>query len=193
MTFKAYDLLSSVIPGFVSLVVLLNFLGKSYDKDQILLYTVLSFFLGYLVNTLGSWLEDFYFISWGGKPSNNLLSGKDIWKVKFYHSERAKTLLRAETANAEPSNDELFAIAMRSVTATKDSRVEDFNGMYAFSRALLTTVLIGTIMLLWQHGWDWRYYAVLIPTLLITWLRCKQRGYYYAREVLNEYLKSRRQ
>jgi len=46
MTFKAYDLLSSVIPGFLFLVALLNLFGKHYDKDQIVLYTVLSFFLG---------------------------------------------------------------------------------------------------------------------------------------------------
>jgi hypothetical protein len=34
-----------------------------------------------------------------------------------------------------------------------------------------------------------QYYVLLLPLLFISWLRCKQRGYYYAREVLNEYVK----
>jgi hypothetical protein len=136
-------------------------------------------------------MEDVYFFTWGGKPSNNLLSGKGTWKVKFYPSEQARNLLKSETTNPEPTNDELFSIAMRNVTGLKDSRIDDFNALYAFSRSLLTTMLLGAVILLIQNYYDWRYYAVLIPALLVIWLRSKQRGYYYAREVLNEYLKKR--
>ena len=30
------------------------------------------------------------------------------------------------------------------------------------------------------------------PLIFIAWLRCKERGYYYAREVLNVYLKNKK-
>jgi len=191
MNFKAYDILSSLIPGFLFLITLLTALKLGYDKDLVIAYTAIAFLLGYLINTIGSWMEDVYFWTWGGKPSNNLLSGKGTWKVKFYHSEQARNLLKAETTTADPTNDELFSIAMRHVTGLKDSRIEDFNALYAFSRSLLTTVLLGTIILVIHNHSDWRYYAVLVPALIITWLRSKQRGYYYAKEVLNEYLKKR--
>jgi hypothetical protein len=191
MNFKAYDILSSLIPGFLLLLILLTALKIGYDKDLIIAYTAIAFLLGYLINTVSSWMEDVYFFTWGGKPSNNLLSGKGTWKVKFYHSEQARNLLKSETTNPEPTNDELFSIAMRNVTGLKDSRIDDFNALYAFSRSLLTTVLLGAVILLIQNYYDWRYYAVLIPALLVIWLRSKQRGYYYAREVLNEYLKKR--
>jgi hypothetical protein len=82
---------------------------------------------------------------------------------------------------------------MRMVCGVKDSRIEDFNAMYAFSRSLLTTALIGSAILLFQHRTEWQYYVLLLPLVFITWLRCKQRGYYYAREVLNEYLKKEAQ
>ena len=75
----------------------------------------------------------------------------------------------------------------------QSSRVDDFNAMYAFSRSLLTTLLIGTIILLINIYHDWRYYVALIPSLIIVWLRCKQRAYHYSREVLNFYLKSKNQ
>lgn len=192
MTFKAYDILSSLIPGTLILLAILNLLGLKYDKDLILAYTAISFLLGYAINAVGSWLEGVYFLTWGGKPSDKLLSSKSIWKVKFYCADEVKKLLRLETTNSNPSNDELFSIAMRSVTGIKDSRIEDFNAMYAFARSLLTTALFGSALLLFHNYLDWKYYVVLIPVLFITWLRCKQRGYYYAREVLNEYLKKER-
>jgi len=192
MNFKAYDILSSLVPGFLILLAVLKLLNVPFDKDLVVAYTAVAFLLGYLMNTLSSWLEDFYFFTWGGKPSSALLDGRDIWKVRFYHAAEVKALLLADSGKPAAKNDELFAIAMRSANGEKDSRVEDFNTLYAFSRVLLTTVLLSAIALLTQHRCDWRYYMVLIPATLVIWLRCKQRGYYYAKEVLNVYLKKKR-
>lgn len=192
MTFKAYDILASLIPGTLVLMAVLNLLGLKYDKDLILAYTAVSFLLGFTVNTVGSWLEGIYFLTWGGKPSDRLLGGRSIWKVKFYCADEVKNFLRIETTTSNPSNDELFSIAMRSVTGIKDSRIEDFNAMYAFARSLLTTAIFGSAILLFHNYSNWKYYVLLVPLVFITWLRCKQRGYYYAREVLNEYLKKQK-
>lgn len=191
MQFKAYDILSSLIPGFLILFGLFQFLGIHYDKDYIVPYTAAAFLLGYVINTISSWLEDFYFFTWGGKPSNNLLKGKDIWKVRFYAHLKTVDLLKSDCANSNPTNDELFSIAMRETNIKKDPRVEDFNAMYAFSRVLLTTVLIMTFLIGYHFYKDWRFYVVCIPIIIIIWLRAKQRGYYYAKEVLNVYLKSK--
>lgn len=191
MNIKAYDILSSLIPGFLVLLVLLSTLGFNYDKDYVIAYTAIAFLIGYIMNTLSSWLEDFYYFTWGGKPSRKLLDGKGIWKVFFYEHEKAKDLLTQESLKSSPSNDYLFSIAMRYANGKKDSRVDDFNANYAFSRVLLTTALTITSLLIFNNYNDWRYYATLIPSLIIIWLRCKQRGYYYAKEVLNEFLKSK--
>jgi hypothetical protein len=191
MNFKAYDILSSLIPGFLVLLVLLKTLGFNYDKDFVIAYTAIAFLIGYIMNTLSSWLEDFYYFTWGGKPSSKLLDGKGIWKVSFYEHEKAKDLLTQESLNSSPSNDHLFSIAMKYANGKKDSRVDDFNANYAFSRVLLTTALVITVSQIALNYDDWRYYVTLLPTLIIIWLRCKQRGYYYAKEVLNEYLKGK--
>ena len=191
MNFKAYDILSSLIPGFLIVLVLLNAFDIKYDNSMVVAYTAIAFLFGYLMNTISSWLEDFYFFTWGGKPSNRLLDGKGIWKVKFYHHVKAKNLLSNDCSNPNAKNDELFFVAMRYANGSKDTRVDDFNALYAFPRSLLTTVFIGTIILIFENYKDWRYYVTLIPSLLIVWLRCKQRAYYYVREVLNIYLKSK--
>lgn len=188
MNFKLYDILSSLVPGFLLLLVILDFLNIPFKNDLIVPYTSIAFLLGFLISTISSWAEDIYFLSWNGKPSDRLLNGKDIWKVKFYESKKVKELLKAETVKSNPSNDELFSIAMRFANQ-KDNRVEDFNSAYAFSRSLLTCVLIGGIFLLIRYSNDWKIYLIVISTIIIVWLRCKQRGYYYSREVLNVYLK----
>lgn len=189
MNFKAYDILSSLIPGFLATLVLLDFLAMNYDKDLVIAYTAVAFLLGFVMNTVGSWMEDFYYWTWGGKPSNQLLQGYSIWKVKFYHSDVVRAKLLAESINPTASDNELFSIAMRHVNGKKDTRIEDFNTAYAFSRALLTTMLYGTALLLYRNYNDYRYYIILLPLLFVIWLRSKQRGYYYSRGVLNEYLK----
>ncbi len=189
MNFKAYDILSSLVPGFLMVLFALNVQGMKFDKDLVIAYTAVAFLFGYLMNTLSSWMEDLYFLTWGGKPSNNLLDGKDIWKVRFYQSAKTKTLLQTESSNSVAKNDELFSIAMRY--GNGQARADDFNAMYTFSRVLLTTVLLGSAIAIIGHAQDWRYYVTLIPSTLVIWLRCKQRAYYYAREVLNIYLKAK--
>lgn len=183
MNFKTYDILSSVIPGYVLLIVLLNF---QYDKDLVVPYTAIAFVLGFLVNTLGSWLEDFYFFTWGGKPSNNLLKGKQIWKIRVYNFVALKSNLESKTANQTPSEDELFSIAMRVAFSQKDSRLEDFSSSYAFSRTMLTCVILSSFFLIVNHYDSWKVYSI-IPAILVFWYRCKQRGYYFSKEVLNIY------
>ncbi len=188
MSFKPYDILAALIPGYILLLVLLNFMDISYDNDLVIAYTAVSFLIGFLVNTLSSWLEEFYHLTWGGKPSNNLLNGKGIWKVKFYDYEKVKRLLIEKSEKENPDNDYLFTLAMRLTNGQNESLINDFNANYAFSRALLTTVLLSSFLILIEYYCDWRSYLILISLLIIVWLRCKQRAYYYAREVLNEYL-----
>ena len=154
MNFKIYDVLSSLVPGFLLLMAILELFNLSFNKEMIVPYTALAFLLGFLINTISSWLEDFYFLTWTGKPSNCLLNGRDIWKVRFYQSQSVRELLKTESKNDKSTNDELFSIAMRYANQ-KDSRVEDFNATYAFSRSILTTVLIGGVFLLIRNYTDW--------------------------------------
>lgn len=190
MNFKTYDILSSLIPGFLILLAILYIGGIKFDKDLTVPYTAVAFLFGYLINTIGSWLEGFYNWTWGGQPSVRLLSGKDIPKIRFYESNKATELLKKECNDSTADYKKLFSAAMRY--ANGNSRVDDFNSVYAFSRALLTTGLITFILLLvectycnlWMIG-------ICASIVVILWIRCKQRSYYYSREVLNVFLKAK--
>ena len=188
MNFKPYDILSSLIPGFIMLLAYIPFLGFTYDKDYVVGYTALAFGLGYLLNIISSLLEEFYFWTWGGRPSCSLLEGKGMWKISLYNYEKLKENLKTKTENPEPTNKELFSIAMRHVFAIKDSRMEDFSNSYAFSRTMLTCAILSSIVILVNYFDDWRAYLSLLVVVLF-WYRAKQRGYYFSKELFQNYSK----
>ena len=187
MKYSMYDILSILIPGFLILFALAILIDKSLNELDITASIVLSYIIGYLNNTLSSWIEDLFNWSWGGKPSDQLLEGKSIWKVTFYQADKAKEYLIKEIQVNSPSTDSLFQIALRY--AITDERVKEFNSNYALSRNLILSFTISSVIVnfyFWFNTWILAGSAVLI---FIMWIRAKQRGYYFAREVLNTYIR----
>ena len=188
MNFKIYDILSALIPGFLVLGAFLYIGEISFDKIPVIFLTVFAYLIGYMINSLSSWLESILFFSWGGKPSDKLLKGEGIWKIKFYEYEKVKKMLKKESEKDKPKNDELFQIAMRYAFSSGNQRVNDFNNGFSFSRSVFVSALISLIALSMEYYCDYRFYIISTIILFILWLRAKQRGYYFAREVLSVYL-----
>jgi len=195
MKFKYYDILSQVIVGYLVLFASLYAFGVSYDAGYNIPYLVGACIVGYFVNTMGSILEGVYEWTIGGKPSNKLLrvnpnkNYTGIWKVKFYQTPKVIELLKTEM-DAGADEDAMFKAAMRVANDKKDTRISDFDAHYAFSRTMLTAMIIITIVLIANYPCCWQVYLVLIP-LLLSWERYKERGYYFGVEVLNVYLNSK--
>lgn len=168
--------------------------GIDYNEDYVVAYIAASYVVGYVINALSSLLEGFWNWTIGGKPSEKLLTidpkkkYTGINKVRFYDARDALAKLKEEVGNADAPLGQLFARAMRYSSGNKETRVPTFLAVYAFSRVLLTSVALVTIVLIIKSCTDWHVY-LMIPVLLICWNRYKEHSYYYAREVLNEYLK----
>jgi len=193
MKFKFYDILSHLIPGFNILFFVLYIFDFTYESTYLVPATACAFLVGFFNSTLSSWLEDFYFFTWGGKPSSNLINCKHIWKVRFYFGKEVKALLSSETKNQNPSDDELFSIAVLYATPASNSRVEDFNANYAFSRAILTAVIVISCIAIIRFYDNLYVYPLVLLAIIIAWLRCKQRAYYFSREVLKTYIKRKKE
>lgn len=196
MEFKYYDLLSTIIVGYFAIMAFLFFADIDYNEDYTVAYIAAAFVVGYLINAISSLLENFWYWTIGGMPSDKLLTidpNKNytgIYRVRFYEAEKAIASLKEDLNNQEATTRQMFGCAMRKTNGNQDSRVPDFNAQYAFSRVLLTTLFFVTIIAIAYHLCDWRYYLMIIPTV-IAWNRFRERGYYYAKEVLNEYLNKR--
>jgi hypothetical protein len=193
MNFKYYDTLSQLVMGFIVLVVLMNVIGLQYDNSYSVPYLAFAFVIGYFINIISSLLEKFFYWTIGGMPSDRLLKikqGKNYSgtnKIKFYQTQKVIQLLKEDVGDKDASERKMFAKAMRIANNNEKSRAYDFNAHYAFSRVVLTTFLLITIILIIKYPCCWKTYLIIIP-LLLAWERYRERGYYYAKEVLNEYI-----
>lgn len=204
MNFKYYDVLSSLVIGYVLLIVGMHSFQIKYNNDYTVAYLAIAFLCGYIINSIGSLLEPIYYFTIGGKPSYRLLNNDQkqhcriykffvpdntgIKKVRFYETENIRKMLMNGIEKENPSAERLFCKAMCEMNGEQNSRIPDFNAHYALSRSILTMVLISTILLISSNPCCWRSYLSIVA-IPICWNRYRERAYYYAREVLNEYLK----
>ena len=194
MGIKYYDLLSTTIIG-VTIVAVINYLFFGNMEIDGVVYLALGYLAGYFINAIGSLLEGFYYKTINGMPSDKLLTlvNGQNWtgcrRVKFYEAKKVIEILKNELNNLDASKRQMFACAMRKVNGYEDCRVPAFNAQYAWSRTMLTTILIVDTLCAFRFYNEWLFWLIAITLLIISWNRFKERGYYYAREVLNEYLK----
>ncbi len=185
MNFKSYDILSKLITGLLVSFVLIKFYIPSIDLGnlgEVIFITAMAYIVGFFIDTFSSWLEPFYYFTWGGKPSDKFVSGKGIWKVKAPSNlDVIKTYLKSLVDNSDVSEKELFGIALRK---TKSDRTTDFQNLYAFSRSLLTSFIILFICLIPTYYGYWLFYVISFILIFVLWLRAKQRAYYFVKEVL---------
>lgn len=194
MDIKYYDLLSTTIIG-VAIVAVINYLFFENIELDGVVYLALGYLSGYFINAIGSLLECFYYKTIKGKPSDKLLTLVDgqNWTgcrgIKLYDTKKVIEMLKNELNDQQASERKMFECAMRKVNGCDDCRVPAFNSQYACSRTMLTTVLIADTLCAFHFYNEWLFWLIAVTLLFISWNRFKERAYYYAREVLNEYLK----
>ena len=194
MDIRYYDLLSTAIIGIVIIAVCNHLFFGGIEIDGIV-YLALGYLVGYFINAIGSLFEGLYHKTIKGRPSDNLLTlvNNQNWtgcsRVKFYEAEKAIETLKQELNDPNASTRKMFGCAMKKVNGIENSRVPAFNAQYAWSRTILTAILLTDILCAFRYYNEWIFWPIAIVLLVISWNRFKERGYYYAREVLNEYLK----
>ena len=203
MNFKYYDTLSILVSGIVLLFALSVAIDLDISKYNVAVLLALAYVLGYVLNAISAFAEPFYFWCMGGKPSDNLLKdpnptccGKTrnytgYGRIRFYEYERARTLLWEDLNDRDAKEGKLFDKAMSYSNPNENTRVPDFNAQYAFSRVMLTLIILSAVILLFKYYTIWWVWFVAVGAIYIVGRRCKERGYYYAKEVLVEYLKSK--
>ena len=196
MNFRYYDLMSSLVSGVLVAASINIIFDLGFDYDAVPLMAV-TYVIGYFINAISALLEKFYYWTMGGKPSDVLLtpvngqSYTGYKRIKFYETDHVIDLLKTELNDNDPSLGKMFGRAMAYSNDDKETRVPDFNAQYAFSRVILTTSLILSVLWL-SHYYDvlWMWILALF-VIYMSWRRCKERGFYYAREVLTVYIKKK--
>lgn len=194
MNFKYYDILANLVSGFVVLYILSHEYGIIDFTINTLVLTALAYLIGYLINAVSALLEPLYFFTMGGKPSKILLKEKEgkeytgYGRIKFYRSKDAIKKAKKELNDSSASIEKIFQHAMSMVNGLDKARVSDFNTKFTFSRVVLSLILCISVLYLPLYYSLWYSWVIALSLIFLAWNRCKENGYYYAREVLNEYL-----
>ncbi|MCF7846713.1 MAG: hypothetical protein K9M51_01445 [Candidatus Gracilibacteria bacterium] len=186
MNLSVYNILAHLISGFLVYLVGLYALELEPNYLDPFMATAVAYLIGYFVNSISAWVEFILNWTWSGRPSDQLLVGKGCGRIQFPEWKKILKLLQKELDNKKTSADDLFKVAMRK--AKNGGRIPEMNGQYAFSRSVLIAILISVVFLgipLYQNIGFWIISLILI---LASWYRAKERGFYYAKEVLSEAL-----
>lgn len=182
MNFSLYNILSQLVPGFIVYAAVAYTFDIDYKGLDPLVLTAIAYSIGFVINSISAWIEGSFFRILGGLPSDELLKGKSCGRIKFYEWDKCKTLLKERNGGADPKTSALFGTAMR--VANNEGRIQEMSNEYAFARGMLIAFVgAGLILALDMHCevWFWLTYILLV---LITAYRTKEKGYYYAKEVL---------
>lgn len=196
MSFKYYDLLSNLTVGIVVFYAIWILVFPELEISEWVVLPA-GYVVGYFMNSISSLIEPFLYCIICGKPSDRLLTPvpgqkwTGIKKVKFYFADEAIKALKKDTGDSEATTDKMFGYAMRMANSNKESRVPDFNGHYALSRVIFTSLIIAAVFVEIEYYDVWFSWPISLTILFFAWNRYRERGYYYAREVLNEYLKTK--
>lgn len=200
--FNIYEVLSWLVPGTLLIaLVALCFPAltaqasavKFPDAFGVICLVALAVFLGNLIQAVASILEGIMNWTWGGRPSEVCLQkGLGDRYVPLDTANRIRAKL--ETASGSTHFRSLFIYAMGRPDVQSSARVNLFNALYAYHRALLVLSVIGVAVLgfamadghldalsNWTKG---LLVAASLVTLALIWHRTKQRAFYYVREVL---------
>lgn len=205
-----YDLVAHLVPGTLLIAVLalvpevfgFSLPTPSSSTVAAVAGLPLAYMAGQVMQALASFMQPIYYRLWGGMPSGRIADG-DSTRLRGERLERVMAALGARfnsPSTTTAARDDLFTDAMALCNKNGLGRVAEFNASYAFHRALLTTGVIAsfilgtglalTILGVTSVSPDLRssliYFVVLAVMLtLVEYVRARQRGEYFAVEVLN--------
>lgn len=197
-----YDVLGVVVPGFLLItwgsLLFPHLAGRLLglpmpEAVTVLALTAVAIFAGHLVQTVASLTERLLFKTWGGRPSDQILNGKASHYLPSDSVQRIRSKL-GKGVGDEASCHSIFLYAMQLAETAQSTRCPRFNSLYGYHRSLLTTVAVATLLFVLSIAggaasslsvWGCVLgFAFISAVLVLIWIRTRQRGMYYAREVL---------
>lgn len=202
-SFRFYDIIGILVPGtlIVGTVPILfpvlstHALVAGFPEGfSIIALLALAFFVGQLLQALGSFLEPGLYWTWGGRPGERAVShGLGPRYLPLEMAKRIRKLLEKEIQD-KANETSLFLTAMQLAGSTDNARHQRFNAVYAYHRGLLMLLFFDIVFYLlsmkcgaaltWPVGFNRAVLIGLVILLVLVWFRTKQRAFYYAREVL---------
>lgn len=201
MNFRTYDLLVQLIPGTLLMVAMYFILDVAFVWESVvelksvglvMILTIISFIIGYVLNSISHILESCFFKSVNGKV------------MSFYNDEKITVLYKvficfSNLQYLDGKNEKERTVLSTSkkeynkcyqrINKEEKSSLSWMNQDIKFARVLTTTILIIILILLCRHDkFDdfifWRIFAGLFTVMLFSFYRYFHYKIDYAYKVI---------
>lgn len=185
-----YEFTGIVVPGAILLLAIgfLVDLGPAhrfFTPDGIgnaVVYLVLAYVAGHLLQAVGNWVEQVYWKVWKGMPTDWPVTRPSDDNTQW---RKAVEVVCGEKCDGQVGKWQRMVRQARSKVYASDmaTRVHFFNGNYGMFRGLLVVELVVTTFA-WQSQYNlWIFYLALTVAALLTGYRMHHFGVAYAREL----------
>jgi len=218
MNFSVFDIVSKMVPGGLFLSVVLFVTLPSYSSETTssfketidllakfeglltILATLLTYFVGYVIEGIGSIIvEPIVWYIWGGWPIQLLYHNKTNSRTTFPHNRKVfavltrKCFLDGKFEGTKSEFDELYyfstGILQSKGNLEQIQRQANYVESYLFNRNLYASMLIISVLIAIPKtifNWSlWPLSLLSIGTLLFVHIRLKDRALYQTRHLLN--------
>lgn len=221
MKFSIFDIMSKIIPGGLLMVTLLCVVTPMYlhveeFKETIdllngfsglltILAIILTYFIGYIVDGLGSiYTEEFLWFTWGGWPVELIYQGKTTPRTTYPNApDKYNEIIDSQGAASDllkdrDGFDEFYymcsGIVRRNGSENQNQRQQSYIDSYILSRNLFTafTISIVVLAIVFFHN-STRFWITLSLSLLILlfiWTRTRDRALYQTRNLIDSTLRT---
>jgi hypothetical protein len=213
MEFRIQDILKNIIPGILSLTLLLIFfyiaesitipvkvpdVFKDFSEIVLIFFLGVTYFIGFVIDTIASILEQLLY-KIIARPSFKLLNGKSQ-RYPIVQLDKLVALLKSETSVTistltNVNTSILFNVAnLRKEKCELElvkEKVAEYYSSYIFSRNICCVFFLYSILLLISIISISQSYIIILLTCMqlvllgLTLFRYRQKAYYYSRQVFN--------
>lgn len=202
-TFDQYEFAGILAPGTVALVgaafvfpAVAGDLTSLIGPGAIIIFLILAYVAGHLVQAVGNALEYTWRLATGGRPSDWPRQGK-AGIISAEQAERLNKIINKDfhinaKSLAEIGEDTWRGLVREMYAAiaahNRAQRIDVFNGNYGLNRGIAAALLVLALEILLSNWHNWPSAALAILGTVIALARMHRFSKYYAKELFVQFL-----
>lgn len=152
-----------------------------------LIFIVVAYGFGHILQGLGNYFESFLWFIYGGMPTSWLTKKNRFGKYLFEKSDREKIVEKIYTEYGKEEGKDFSRFIYTKLFVKKlTDRIDIFNGNYSLLRGLSVCFIILSGLCIYYFNWQITIVAFLFSIIAI--IRTIRFAKYYAKEIYRTYL-----
>jgi len=190
MKVELYDIISKIIPGGLVYAPILYYdlLPNADSISSEVVALIIMYVLGFLVDAIGYFIQRPLYWTFGGLPSQKLLSGGSFSKISIHNLDVLNVYIERTYPQKDIADKNWLFNTINTIVRAKESkRIQSFyEGYIAARNILVASILVLIIVLVKQF--NWLVLGIGVSVLLLIWYRTKTKNYHFVQLLINTFI-----